>query len=249
MQILLVIIEKTERGYVARSPNLLGFSVEAETREQVEQLILDALDKRVAELSQQYDTAVSVSRAPVEESVPCVAKTTWGWGTSGKCQQKVLRDGLCWQHWKIAYGHATGTKINLDGCPLCGETDQGVLAQWDAPCPVKSENPNWKTLLEERKKAKLAEKRKENPTLTRHEKYLRCTATLKNKTQCTSPAERDGLCERHWELIKGHRFTGDFLQGRVCKLCGHHEQPGEWMHSYTYCSVNASKYHEQTGST
>jgi len=56
---------------------------------------------------------------------------------------------------------------------------------------------NWNVLLEERKKAKIAEKRKEKPTLTRHEKYLRCTATLKNKTQCTSPAERDGLCERH----------------------------------------------------
>lgn len=35
MQILLVIIEKTERGHVARSPNLLG-SVETKTSEQVE---------------------------------------------------------------------------------------------------------------------------------------------------------------------------------------------------------------------
>ena len=179
----------------------------------METAILDAVEKRIKELSEKHANNITVSRRPIEESISCVYEFKDHWRKGDECLQTARKDGLCWQHWKKLYSHAGGTKTNLDGCSLCGETEQDILRRWESVCPFKAENPNWEELLEEKKKAqqtaRVVEQREER--LKKHEKYLRCTATLKNGNQCSSLADSGIFCERHSELsYKKSLHEGNF---------------------------------------
>jgi predicted RNase H-like HicB family nuclease len=218
MQVLVVIIEKDGENYIGRCPNLLGVRITGKTRDEAETAILEVIETRLNELYAQHSNRkVTVARGNFEETIECVYKyresDANNWRSSDKCEKPAQKEGLCWQHWKKIYSHAVGTKTNLDGCPLCGETDQDILRRWESICPFKAENPNWEELLEEKKKAqqtaRVVEQREER--LKKHEKYLRCTATLKNGNQCSSLADSGIFCGRHSELsYKKSLHEGNF---------------------------------------
>jgi predicted RNase H-like HicB family nuclease len=136
--VLIVIIEKTDEGYVARSPNLLGVSVKGETRDEAESLMLDAIEKRLNGLSEAHaGKRLTVVRGALEESVPCVFRTAQGTSWEEQCKQTARKNGLCWQHWKKLYGHIFNHRHAIWVCELCGENNQYKLDKWDSPCPFK----------------------------------------------------------------------------------------------------------------
>lgn len=199
MQILIVIIEKNEDIYTGRSPNLLGVSVTAKTRDEVETAILDEMEKRINYLHGLHSGRKTISRLPIEESIYCVYEFEDEWRKDDGCGFAAQKDGLCWVHWKKLYSHAFGTTITLKACPLCGESDQEVLKRWDSPCPVKIENPNWADLLEEKKRKMKAEweKEKEQVRLEKLGNQPRCTKTLASGKQCPKEIYRGSLCFSH----------------------------------------------------
>lgn len=198
MQTLIVVIEKEGNCYTAYSPNLLGVKITANSREAAEKEILSAVEKRVNELSESYSLNTTVATSmPVEETVPCVAKAATTW--RGKCLQPAKKDGLCWQHWKKAFGHAFGTKINLRACPLCGESDSVLLNTWDSPCSFKAENRNWSTVYEKMKieKREVWKQESKELELEKLKGKSRCSRMLTTGEQCTKAADRGDLCFSH----------------------------------------------------
>lgn len=87
---------------------------------------------------------------PIEERIRCVGISTKTWGRSqpGQCEVDADKEGLCWLHWRDIYGHAVDM-YHTTRCDVCGETDSNVLRHWDAPCAGKTENPEWRTQLQE----------------------------------------------------------------------------------------------------
>ena len=197
MQVLIVIIEKVGGKYVGRSPNLIGVSITAKTRDEAETAILDAMEKRINELQGLHQNYKPIARGAVEESIGCVYKLD---EDSWDCKNQAQKDGLCWQHWKKLYSHAFGTNINLKACPLCGETDRELLKRWDSPCPFKAQHPNWEQIFEE-KKIKMRgelEKEKEQVKLEKLGNNLQCSKILSNGKQCLSAAKYGDLCWKHY---------------------------------------------------
>lgn len=197
MQILIVIIEKDGENYIGRSPNLLGVSVTAKTRDEVETAILDAMEKRINELHGMHSGRKTISRLPIEESNHCVYQFEDEWRKDDQCSFLAKKEGLCNIHWKKLYGHYSGT---LKACPLCGESDKEILKDWRSPCPVKLENPNWADLLEEKKRTMKDQWKKERleVRLENLGDAPRCTKTVSNGEQCYKEQYRRGLCFSHW---------------------------------------------------
>lgn len=210
MQVLIVIIEKIGKNYVGRSPNLLGVSVKGKTRDEAESKILEEIENRLNKLRELHSPRKAITiRGQLEEVIECVYQYRGSLWTDYQCVKPSQKEGLCWQHWKKLYSHAVGTKINLDGCPLCGELNQDVLRRWDVPCSFKAENTNWEEILEEKRKNKqeVQSKQDREERLKSHEKYLRCTATLTNRKQCSSLANKGKYCEYHFTLnLKTPRY-------------------------------------------
>jgi predicted RNase H-like HicB family nuclease len=199
MQILIVIIEKDGDNYIGRSPNLLGVSITTKTRDEAETAILDAMEKRINELYGTHSGRKTISRLPIDESIGCVYNFTDEWRKGDECGFSAQKDGLCWVHWKKLYSHAFGSEINLKACPLCGESDKEILKNWQSPCPVKIENPDWIDLLEEKKRTMKAEWKKERleVRLENLGNQPRCTKMLSNGEQCYKEQYRRGLCFSH----------------------------------------------------
>jgi predicted RNase H-like HicB family nuclease len=237
MQLLLAIIEKTEDGYSAYSPNLTDLKVRAATREAVEQEIIAAIESRLAELQNRHQGAserLKVSIQPIEEIVCCT------FGENG-CKTPAKKDGLCPQHWRMLYGHANHRHNLKYVCLLCHETDQWLLDNWHYPCPVKAENPGWPTVLFE-KKQKLRELKKEKGRMkaSKHfnEPINRTVSTSPPAPQhgvpcagvisqgigkgqsCGNEAQKDGLCHSHWKKKYGHAFSNFLVHKNGCQLCG-----------------------------
>lgn len=242
MEVLLVIIEKDGNKYTGRCPNLIGVSVTGKTRDEVENAIIEKIENRLKEISDQHSLpTISIAKGEIKDVIQCVYKfDKTSWSSRKKCVQPSQKDGLCWQHWKKLYSHAIGTKINLDGCPLCGETDQDILRRWESPCSFKIENPNWTEILEEQKKAKQTKRLKDEreSRLKSHQKYLRCAAIKRNGKQCASLVERGEYCNLHWKVKNSHKFSrsGNEIYG-VCKVCGQRESSDEWLNP-SYCPKN-----------
>lgn len=208
MQVLIVIIEKIGRDYVGRSPNLLGVSVKAKTRDEVESKILEEIENRLNKFRELHSSSKAVTvRGQLEEMMLCVYQDDY-LPRDYQCIKPAQKEGLCWQHWKKLYSHAVGTKINYDGCPLCGEKDQSILRRWESVCPFKAENPNWEEILEGKRRVKQSARLKEEreTRLKNLNGYPRCKETLKNGEQCSKLAVDGGFCKMHYKLQYGKGF-------------------------------------------
>lgn len=197
MQYIFGLIEKIGETYTGRTLCLPGVLITASSYLEAADGIINATESRLNELYEMHpERPVVISRRPLEESIPCV----YEYGKGERCGATSQKDALCRIHWKKLYSHAFGTTIHLKACPLCGEADRKVLKQWDSVCPVKKENPNWEQLLEDTK-AKMHfkwAKEKKEVRLESLKGHLRCTATLKNGSQClVSAALSKNLCARH----------------------------------------------------
>lgn len=208
MQVLIIIIEKDGENYIGRSPNLLGFSVTAKTRDEAESQILEEIENRLNNFRELHSSRKDVKiRGQLEEVMLCVYQNEH-LPKDYQCIKPAQKEGLCWQHWKKLYSHAVGTKVNYDGCPLCGETDQSILRRWELICPFKAENPNWEEILEEKKQLKQSERLKEarEARLKNLGNYPRCKETLNNGKQCSKLAVESGFCKMHYNLQYGKGF-------------------------------------------
>jgi predicted RNase H-like HicB family nuclease len=237
MQLLLVIIEKMDDGYSAYSPNLTGLIVKAASREAVEQEIVAAVEKRLADLQNRHRAAserLKLSPQPIEDIVKCTFGED-GCGVPGK------KDGLCPQHWRMLYGHALHRDNSKTVCLLCGEKNQWVLENWHYPCLEKSENPDWSAvLLEKRQRVHKLKKAKRGVT-TNERFYESVTQTVPalppppqagvpcvgvksqgvSKGQpCSNESQKDGLCHAHWKKRYGHAFSNFLVHRNGCQLCG-----------------------------
>jgi predicted RNase H-like HicB family nuclease len=237
MQLLLIIIEKSDNGYSAYSPSLTGLMVTAATREEIEQETVAAVEKRLADLQKRHHRAqerLKISLRSVEETVLC------SFGERG-CGTSAKKEGLCPQHWRMLYGHAL-----LNGSPpkqvclLCSETNQWVLENWHYPCRIKAENPDWPIVLhKKRQKARELKKAKKRElaskssmqTVTRSapssppqpQPGVPCSGV---KTQgaskgqpCGKESQKDGLCHAHWKKLYGHDFSNFLAHRNGCRAC------------------------------
>lgn len=213
MLIITVIIEKEGNIYTAKCPNLIGVSVTANTREEVESRILEVIDNKIKELNECSRGKTEYTFKPVDESISCTYTPYDDPERANECRFSARKDGLCWIHWRSTYGHAVGNRLNVEGCPLCGENDLKILKRWDSSCSFKAEYSNWKEVLEERKKTSSLKKYKEKvkTVVDLPQRYFRCLAIKKDGKQCVSPAQKEDYCNFHWELkhrpkIKHSRF-------------------------------------------
>jgi predicted RNase H-like HicB family nuclease len=209
MQVLIVIIEKIGKNYVGRSPNLLGVSVKAKTRDEAESKILEVIENRLNKFRELHSSNKAVTvRGQLEEVMLCVYQDRHYVPSDYQCIKPAQKEGLCWQHWKKLYGHAVGNKVNYDGCPLCGETNQSVLRRWESPCSFKAENPNWEEILEEKRRVKQSERLKEEREvrLKNLDNYPRCKASLNSGEQCSKLEVEAGFCRTHYNLQYGKGF-------------------------------------------
>lgn len=81
MQAILIIIEKVNDQYTTYSPNLLGCVAEGRTREEVERLMISAVEERLELLKAQAQRGLEASlllQGPIEESIQCLGKTLAG---------------------------------------------------------------------------------------------------------------------------------------------------------------------------
>jgi len=213
MQVLIVIIEKVGKNYVGRSPNLLGVSVKAKSRDEAETKILEEIENRLNKFRELHSSRKAVTvHGQLEEVMLCIYQNENYLPSDYQCIKPAQKEGLCWQHWKKLYSHAVGTKVNYDSCPLCGETDQNVLRRWESVCPFKAANPNWEEILEERRRVKQSERLKEEreERLKNLDDYPRCKATLNNGKQCSKLAIEWGFCKMHYNLQYGKGFQNTY---------------------------------------
>jgi len=124
--IFVVVIEKTESGYTAYTPNISGVSVTAESREEVERLIIEQMTSYLEDLEAQHcdsQRRLKITTAPLAEKVSC--RFTWGgkspWRDS--CRARAQNEGLCCQHWRLLYGHEIKSREHFKNVKLCGEED------------------------------------------------------------------------------------------------------------------------------
>lgn len=137
MQAILIIIEKTNGHYSAYSPNLIGCIAEADTREEIEQLIISAVENRLELLRAQAQRGLEANlllQGPIEESIQCIGKTLAG----QQCRLQATKDGLCTKHWHALYGHKmnAGSAVLKRFCLICGYKEgKNELVSSLAPCP------------------------------------------------------------------------------------------------------------------
>lgn len=147
--LMTVIIEKAGDRYTAYSPNLLGVSVTADSREEVERQMRESIERYIEGLRARHESArlqITVAAERLEEVIQCVHETPrelFGGRTElHRCELRASKDGLCTTHWRKLYGHAVSPRRS-NVCEVCGETDVRVLKTWQAPCPRKAADPNW----------------------------------------------------------------------------------------------------------
>lgn len=104
-------------AYSAYTPNIAGVSVTAASREEVERLIIEKMTQYVDDLASQHTESqrrLEVTTAPIAEGIHCLHKYSDQWRTT--CQTRAQKDGLCFQHWKLLYGHAVASRQRFKQC-------------------------------------------------------------------------------------------------------------------------------------
>src|SRR4051794_25433177 len=100
--LLTVIIEKAGDRYTAYSPNLLGVSIMADSREDAERQMRESIERYIKDLGTQAErrgqrTAVAAGR--LDEAIPCVFTTQrelFGGKTElHRCELRASKEGLC----------------------------------------------------------------------------------------------------------------------------------------------------------
>lgn len=231
--LLTVIIEKTGDRYTAYSPNLLGVSITADSREEVERQMQENIGRYIKDLAARHESAsrkITVAAGRLDEVIQCVHETpreSFGGRTElHRCELRASKEGLCTTHWRKLYGHAVSPK-RATACEVCGETDVRVLKTWDTPCPGKAANPNWLTPIEERRARDAEQRRREQweERIRRAEEstLLRPPRTRKSYTPSphdpltrTQFREGAGLSEPELaKLIRRGEVDGVMLGGRM----------------------------------
>jgi predicted RNase H-like HicB family nuclease len=103
--LLTVIIEKVGDRYTAYSPNLLGVSITADSREDTEQKMLESIERYIKDLGTQHESAgqrITVAAGRLDEVIPCVFTTPrdlFGGKTElHRCELRASKEGLCTTH-------------------------------------------------------------------------------------------------------------------------------------------------------
>lgn len=201
-----LMIEKTEGVYSGYTPNVSGVFSTGNTREEVERSLLLQIEEHLEEISSRHTTTLEVTTKPVEEKMECVEIIGAGHRYAWTCKTPARKEGLCWQHWKLRYGHvASGSNLGK-ACQLCGEKNPGTLATWDVPCEFKASHQDWPDVLSEKRQAAIIAKRVARETEKRRKMIealpVQCSAMRTQGpkgVQCSNQAQRDGLCTNHWK--------------------------------------------------
>jgi len=207
--IFVIVIEKTTDFYTAYTPNISGLSATAESREEVERVIIQKMAKYIDDLGAQHTDSqrrLQLTTAPIEEKISCRYKySDSSWRST--CQAASQKEGLCFQHWKLLYGHEVNSKQRFRKCQLCGEEEPLKLADWNDRCSYKAEHDDWATTLAS-KRNKEALELKENKAaakrLQKAQELRRQCRAIKTQgrrgLRCSNEAVTDGLCTTHWQM-------------------------------------------------
>lgn len=231
--LITVLIEKAGDGYTAYTPNLLGVSVAAGSREDVERQMRECIECYINALGARHQGAspqISVAPGQLDETIQCVHETPrelFGGETElHRCELRASKEGLCTTHWRKLYGHAVSPK-RATVCEVCGETDVRILKTWGAPCPGKAADPNWLALIEERRAREAEQKRREKweERVRRAEEGALLRPPRTRKSYTPSPhdpltraqfRERAGLSEAELaKLLRRGEVDGVMLGGRM----------------------------------
>lgn len=234
--LIVVCIEKIGGRYSAYSPNLLGVNVTGDTREDVERQMRERVAGYIKDLSARHEPGnrppVVVAAGPLEEEIHCLFVVPPKYpdvpgdpSQPHQCQARALKEGLCHVHWRQLYGHAINPR-RTTGCEVCGETEMRVLKQWDAVCPGKAADPDWRAKIKNRKTRETAQKRHEEwqRKVSRAEQEL-VIHNPRRKSFSPSPhdpitrkelVERTGLSEvRLAKLLRSGDVEGILIGGRM----------------------------------
>jgi predicted RNase H-like HicB family nuclease len=151
--IFIVVIERAEKFYSAYTPNIAGLSAKAVTREEVERLIIEQMKQYVDNLSSQHTDSqrrLELTTAPIAEKINCRYKYSDGWRTT--CEVRAQKEGLCFQHWKLLFGHVVSSRQRFKKCVLCGEEDPLKLESWAEHCSYKTDHDEWAETLTEKRR-------------------------------------------------------------------------------------------------
>jgi predicted RNase H-like HicB family nuclease len=228
-----VIIEKVGERYTAYSPNLLGVSITADSREDVERQMRESIEHYIKDLAARHETAnrqFTVAARRLDEVIQCVYTTpreSFGGRTElHRCELRASKEGLCTTHWRKIYGHAVSPK-RATVCEVCGETDVRALKTWAAPCPGKAADPNWLAPIEERRAREAEQRRREQweERVRRAEEGALLRPPRTRKSYTPSPhdpltraqfRERAGLSEAELaKLIRCGEVDGVMLGGQM----------------------------------
>jgi predicted RNase H-like HicB family nuclease len=202
-----LVIEKTDSVYSGYTPNVSGALSTGNTREEVERSLLLQIEEHLEEIGSRHTTRLEVTTRPVEEKMECVEIIGAGHRYAWTCKTPARKEGLCWQHWKLRYGHAVRGSAGSRRCQLCEERDLAILSAWDAPCAFKATHTDWPDVLSGKRLAALTEKRtaaeKEKRRKMIEALPVQCAAIRTQGpkgVRCSNLAQRDGLCTNHWKL-------------------------------------------------
>lgn len=177
------------------------------------QVLLTRIVAYAEQLSSRHSSAlrrIEVSTKPIEETISCVFTTSRGTEWESTCRANGQKDGLCWQHWKLLYGHEVNSRATHRNCQLCGEARSGILSNWSDACTTKTTDPNWRQRLTSSRIAARLE-RQERKIQERRERELarrpaQCEGLKPNGGRCAKEAQKDGLCAVHWRKRSGHEY-------------------------------------------
>jgi predicted RNase H-like HicB family nuclease len=231
--LITVIIEKAGDRYTAYSPNLLGVSVTADSREEVERQMRESIERYIEGLRARHESAgrqITVAPGRLDKVIQCVFTTLRelfdGKTELHRCELRASKEGLCTTHWRKLYGHAVSPK-RLSACEVCGETDVRVLKTWASPCPGKAADPNWLAPIEERRAREAEQKRREKweERVRRAEESTLLRPPRTRKSYTPSPhdpltraqfREQAGLSEAELaKLLRRGEVDGVMLGGRM----------------------------------
>ena len=207
--IFVVVIEKTDSTYNAYTPNIAGISAAADSREEVERLIIEKMTQYIDDLGAQHSDSqrrLQLTTAPLAEKIGCRYRyPAGGWRTL--CRARSQKEGLCCQHWKLLYGHEVNSRERFKKCKLCGEEDPSKLADWNERCAYKAANEDWGTTLATKRQTDEVELKERKAAAARLKKAQetprQCTAILSQGPKgmrCSKDAVKDGLCTTHWKM-------------------------------------------------
>lgn len=223
LSFLVLVIEKAGDEYAGYSPNVTGVSAVGISREEVERSLLDQINAHVDKLKARHegtDQRFQIASGPIEETITCIYSLPPGHWKSA-CEKSAQKEGLCWQHWKMLYGHEIDTHAKFRNCELCGESRPYILGNWAAPCDFKTTNNDWRSVLAKKRSVDRTERKERRETEEREKVYARMPIQCKGQRTkggpCSNEAQKDELCPSHWRKAYGHDYwSGD----GGCRLCG-----------------------------